>query len=52
MTFAAAVVMLAYAARVHGVIKCFVESLFFVISCIFAQGVKSNVSEICKQCVH
>ena len=38
---------------VHGVIKCFVESLFVlccsVISCLFAQCVELNVSEICKK---
>ena len=36
---------------VHSVIKCFVESLFFVISCIFPQGVELNVSKICNKCV-
>ena len=35
---------------------CFIESLLLlkccVISCVFAQGVELNVSEICKNCVH
>ena len=38
---------------VHGVIKFFVKSLFFLIcsvrSCVFDQGVEIYVSEICKK---
>ena len=41
---------------IYGVIKCVVESLFVVlfcsvISCVCAQGVELNVSEMCKECV-
>jgi len=52
MTFTAAVVTLACTAPVYMVLFKIVESLFFVISCVFAQGVELNLSEICGKCVH